>query len=189
MNLKISDKQTINIKSSKQKLAENSWIFSLVAGIVWLASLLTPFCSEKWIDGSGLLIFSYERWWFGFNLLYQHPIGYSSFWTGNPYYLIPETITFIGIVLSNFTVIVIAARNLKKKKNASKGLIGGAIGLLVSSITLIAFFHITTVLSLGYSMWQRMSPGFSLIWQFIGSVLVFIGCFLGKPSSRPTNLD
>lgn len=185
---KIADKPIEIIKTPKQKWAKNSWIFSIVAGIVGFASLLTPFSSEKWIDGAGVLIFSFEQWWFGFNITYQHPLGYDSFWTGNPFYLIPEIITFIGIILSNFTILLIAARLPKKEKNASKGLIGGAIGLLISSIALIAILELLYVIRLGYPYWQRMSPGFALIWQFIGSALVLIGFFLGKSSSRPTNL-
>ncbi len=185
---KISDKSTINIKTSRQKWAEKSWIFSLIAGIVGFLALLTPFSSEKWIDGAGTLIFSFEQWWFGLNLTYQIPFGNEFRWTGNPLFLVPEIITFIGIVLSNLFVLIIAIRLPKKEENASKGLIGGAIGLLLSSIALIASFHITSVNHLGYSYWQRMTPGFALIWQFIGSTLVFIGYFLGKSRARSTNL-
>ena len=184
---KITDKPTIDVKSPKQRWGERSWIFPLVAGIVGIISLVTPFSSEKAIDGSGLLIYSLEQWWFGFNTWYQHPSTNSSFWTGNPFYLIPEIITFIGILVSNFTILVISARLPKKERPTSKGLIGGAIGLLISSITLIAFVHINSVISLGYSWWERAVPGFALIWQFIGSILVFIGYFLGKSSSIPTN--
>lgn len=155
-----------------------------MAGIVGLASLLTPFASERAIDGMGVLLYSLDQWWFGFNTWYSHPITNTSFWTGNPLYLIPEIITFIGIVLSNCIVLIIAARLPNKENPTSKGLIGGAIGLLVSSIALIVSFHIVSLIGLGYSYWREMSPGFALIWQFIGSILVFFGYYVGKARSK-----
>jgi len=173
-------------KKTRLKWAEKSWIISLIAGILGIASLLTPFLSVRWIDGAGVLVFSFDQWWFGFNASFQHPITYDFYWTKNPFYLIPEIITFIAVLLSNLTILIIALRLHKIEKNSSKGLIGGIVGLLISSIVIIIIFDLLTWNISGFSMWEARVPGFALIWQFIGSILVFIGYFLGR-NRKPQN--
>lgn len=173
-------KSLVTLKTSKQKWAEKSWIFSLVAGIIGLVSLLTPFSSGKIYNFYGVLVFSFEQWWFGYNTVYDYDLGYESFWMENLSFLLPEVITLIIVIFSNLLILIIAARLPKRAKNTSNWLIGGAIGLLGSSIALIAIFELLFMIDSDYSYWQMMSPGFAIIWQFIGFVLVIIGYSVGK---------
>ena len=176
--------------SLKLKLAEKSWLFSIVASFIGLLSLLTP---SLYISIIGYYELAFQRtnvwiyiqeWIFGYDI----GNGYSSnssttyfeVFEPLPIHIIATTL----IVISHFIILVIAAKKLKKKEQiVSPYLIYLSIVTMLTVIGYVIYFWIYLVIT--YKGWycyleQDISPGFAVYGQFISGFFVIINYYLGK---------
>ena len=182
-----NDSTSLNKKnkiSLKLKLAEKSWLFSIIASFIGLLSLLTPILySNSIFYAKATVWIDIQEWIFGY---------YNGDWkrlstTGSfeefdplPIHIVATTL----IVISHFAILVIAAIKLKKKEHfASPSLIYFSIVTMLTVIGYVIYFWIYLVIPCTgtYCYLERdISPGFAVYGQFISGFFVFINYCLGK---------
>ena len=174
--------------SLKFKLAEKSWLFSIVASLIGLLSLFTPI-----LYSSTALLYAKSNWWFNIQeWIFGYYNGYIQIRSqgGSPWFFEefePFPIHIIAttlIVISHFIILVIAAKKLKKKEQiVSPYLIYLSIVTMLTVIGYVIYFWIYLVIT--YKGWycyleQDISPGFAVYGQFISGFFVIINYYLGK---------
>lgn len=162
--------------SLKLKLAEKSWLFSIVASLIGLVSLLTPILySSEIYYGKRTAWIDIQEWIFG-NYNVYIKVSPNITWSFEEFEPLPiHIITTTLIVISHFAILVIAAIKLKKKEQ-------------FASPYLIYFSIVTMLTVIGYVIYSwiylvqpcEISPGFAVYGQFISGFFIFINYCLGK---------
>ena len=180
-----------DIKSLNLKLAEKSWLFSIVASFIGLFSLLTPILSIS-LNSYGMhpgVISYFQEWIFGYyngniNIYYSMPSSGSWYFHEGfnplPIHIIATTL----IVISHFAILVIAAIKLKKKEHfVSPSLNYFSIVAMLIVIGYVAYFDFYLVqpcFGTDCRWEQYITPGFAVYGQFISGIFVLINNGLGK---------
>lgn len=161
--------------SLKLKLAEKSWLFSIVASCIGLFSLLTPILSgSENYYGIPSLICNFQEWIFGYYNLYIN-VYYSSPGSGTWHFregFNPLPIQIVAttlIAISHFAIFVIAAIKLKKKEHfASPSLIYFSIVTMLTVTGYVIYFWNYLVQPCVYSgtycIWERDISWICRIW-------------------------
>ena len=188
-----NDSTSLNKKnkiSLKLKLAEKSWLFSIIASFIGLLSLLTPILSIS-LNYYGIpgVVYYIQEWIFGYYNVYTN-IYYSSPGSGSWYFregfnpLPIHIVATILIVISHFAIFVMAAIKLKKKEHfVSPSLIYFSIVAMLIVIGYVAYFDFYFVQPCFGTdcRWELyITPGFAVYGQFISGFFVLINGCLGK---------
>lgn len=175
--------------SLKLKLAEKSWLFSLVASFIGLLSLLTPilYIRER-IYAKTTIWIDIQEWIFGYYNGYidaSPGVGFPGFFEEFiplPMHIIATTL----IVICHFAILVVATIKLKKKEQfVSPNLIYFSIVTMLIVIGYVTYFWINLehqCVGTGcYGSWEiYVSPGFAVYGQLISGFFVNINYYLGK---------
>ena len=171
--------QLINIKESietkKTWLSKYNYLFALLGGIIALIALLTP---NAWFNQSymGMSIERFTEWMFGYSTYYWWETGYEVAWVGPITLFISLTSTIIVIIAS--IVAIVSANNDRKRGYYPKS----TLIIVGCSLVIIIIFYIIMIeiLTLNFSFWAILNPGFGIIGVFIGAGLIIATHFIRK---------
>ncbi|MFX1409040.1 MAG: hypothetical protein ACFFA6_01710 [Promethearchaeota archaeon] len=166
------------------KSQDHFWSFPLLAGILTLIGLFTPFAIE---DG-------FYSWLWGGNYLEIGGDGYFywifelDFQDVTPLIFISNFALFITLLITAIGAIIYSLMLRKKgdfQRFERKWLILGILFIVATTIYLIEFeilmrYYFSEYLSIDASYWEFFDPGFALFAPFISGCITLIGFAINK---------
>jgi hypothetical protein len=141
-------------RPGNQKVAQKTWILTVIAGIIGILSLFAPASSTSIFLG-GTVLLSMDSWLFGLNIFYEYGVGYDVFFTLNQLFLGVSIFSLVVLVIVNLLTLAVGIGNRKHFSRSRKDRteLGFAAGQVIGALIYIIGMEIVYLFLTGESYW------------------------------------